>query len=181
MKKIVFIIIFIAIAVVVWAGIKKEDTGTPTVLSFADCVAAGYPITGQNPRQCKTPDGRTYAEEIAVKPTYINASPDNIVVDLPFPGAVTGKTFSVTGKARGTWYFEASFPIEVKDKDGKTIAQLPAQAQGEWMTTEFVPFNVVVSVPQTYIGPATLILHKDNPSGLPQNDASISFPITIEY
>jgi hypothetical protein len=181
MKKIIFIIILIAIAVAVWAGVKKEDAETPTVLSFADCVAAGYPISGQNPRQCKTPDGRTYAEEIAIQPTYINASADNIVVDLPFPGAVTGKSFTVKGRARGTWYFEASFPVEVLDKNGKRLTIIPAQAQGEWMTTEFVPFSVAVSVPSTYIGPATLVLHKDNPSGLPQNDASISFPITIEY
>ncbi|MFM2414968.1 MAG: hypothetical protein RI911_661, partial [Candidatus Parcubacteria bacterium] len=28
-------------------------------------------------------------------------------------------------------------------------------------------------------GPATLILKKDNPSGEPQNDASLSIPITV--
>lgn len=115
------------------------------------------------------------------KITYINATSNNIVVDLPFPGAVTGKEFSVTGKARGTWYFEASFPIEVVDMDGKLITVGIAQAQDEWMTENFVPFIAPIRIPPGYTGPATLVLRKDNPSGLPEHDASISFPITIEY
>lgn len=113
--------------------------------------------------------------------TYINASSDMIVPELPFPGAVTGKEFSVIGTARGNWYFEASFPIEVLDQDGNTLVQSYATAQGEWMTTEFVPFKGEVKIPETYIGPATLVLHKDNASGEPDKDASISFPIVIEY
>jgi hypothetical protein len=36
-------------------------------------------------------------------------------------------------------------------------------------------------VPESYIGEATLVLKKDNPSGLPNKDASISFKITVEY
>lgn len=113
--------------------------------------------------------------------TYQNSNNDLIVVELPFPGAVTGKEFSVIGKARGFWFFEASFPIQVLDKYGKVLAQGIAQAQGEWMTEDFVPFKADIKIPESYIGTATLILHKDNPSGLPENDASISFPIVIEY
>ena len=113
--------------------------------------------------------------------TYINSSADLIMVDLPFPGAVVGKEFSVIGKARGNWFFEASFPFDLRDPSGKIIAQSYAQAEGEWMTTEFVPFKGEIKVPISYIGPATLVLMKDNPSGLPEHDASVSFPIVIEY
>ena len=119
--------------------------------------------------------------------TYTNATSDLIVVELPFPGAVTDKEFSVIGKARGYWFFEASFPIEVLDKDGKSLAIGIAQAQpdpvtGEinWMTENFVPFKADIKVPTVYIGPATLVLKKDNPSGLPENDASISIPVNFE-
>lgn len=115
------------------------------------------------------------------KITYFRASPDMIVVELPFPGAVTGKEFSVVGRARGQWFFEASFPMELRDKDGNVIAVGYSQAQGEWMTEEFVPFKGELKVPQSYIGPATLVLMKDNASGLPEHDAWISFPITVEY
>lgn len=117
-----------------------------------------------------------------------NTGNDLIRIELPFPNAVTGKEFSVMGEARGLWFFEASFPIEVISSDGKVLATVVAQAQpdpetGEvnWMTENFVPFKADVKIPENYIGPATLILKKDNPSGLPENDASISFPINIEY
>jgi len=99
-----------------------------------------------------------------------------------------GKEFSVIGQARGYWFFEASFPVQLLDKDDNVLATGIAQAQpdsetGEinWMTENFVPFKADLKAPASYIGPATLILHKDNPSGLPEHDASISFPITIEY
>ncbi len=112
---------------------------------------------------------------------YDRASADLIVVELPFPGAVTGKEFSVIGKARGYWFFEASFPLELLDKDGKVLVNSFAQAESEWMTEDFIPFKGEIKVPESYIGPATLILRKDNASGLPEHDASISFPITVEY
>ena len=160
---------------------KQEETPVAEVRSFEDCAAAGYPVMESYPRQCKTPDGRTYAEEIPVHATYDNATSDTIQVDLPFPGAVTGKSFTVTGKARGPWYFEASFPVEVRDANGTVLATTPAQAKGDWMTENFVPFEAKITVPESYIGPATLVLKRDNASGLPEHDASVSIPITIEY
>lgn len=187
------ILIGIAVVLVLLVGgffalnsyIYKEKQGDPVpqenILSFEDCAHAGYPVMESSPRQCKTPDGRTYAEEIALKAVYTNASANLITVETPFPGAVTGKEFSVIGKARGYWFFEASFPIELRDKNGKVIATAIAQAQGEWMTEDFVPFKVTIKAPVSYIGQATLVLKKDNPSGLPENDASMSIPITVEY
>ena len=38
--------------------------GIPTVTSFDECVRAGYPVMESFPRQCKTPDGRNFVEEI---------------------------------------------------------------------------------------------------------------------
>lgn len=152
------------------------------VLSFADCAAAGYPVMESHPRQCKTPDGRTYAEELpAPDPTYVNASADMIRVTNPAPGAVTGKPITVMGEARGTWYFEASFPIEVRDNAGAVLATGHAEAKGDWMTESFVPFTATIAIPESYIGEAMLVLMNDNPSGMPENARSVSFPITIEY
>ena len=142
------------------------------VLIIAVMFSIGIGIFNKN----KTETGKP--KEVV---TYSNASSDLITVELPFPGAVTGKEFKVIGKARGTWFFEASFPIKVLDKDGKLLVVTVAQAKGEWMTENFVPFEADIKVPQSYIGPATLLLERDNPSGLPEHDASISFPFTIEY
>jgi hypothetical protein len=106
---------------------------------------------------------------------------EDIRVELPFPGAVTGKEFSVIGEARGGWFFEASFPVSVIAESGEVLAETYATAEGDWMTPELVPFRAEVRVPESYIGKATIILKKDNPSGLPENDNSISIPIVIEY
>jgi hypothetical protein len=188
----ILLVIVIILGTAAWFFMREKAPQTttveptPTVTSFEECAAAGYPVMESNPRQCKTPDGRTYAEEptpaqAAAQIIYKNASADKVVVTNPTPGAVTGKSFTVTGKARGTWYFEASFPVEVRDKNGTVLAKGVAQAQGDWMTEDFVPFKVDLTVPNSYIGPATLVLHKDNPSGLPQNEASVTIPFTIEY
>lgn len=109
---------------------------------------------------------------------YTNATADSIVVTTPAPGASLGSTFTVSGQARGTWYFEANFPIKVVDQNGALLVQLPVQAIGEWMTEAFVPFTVDVTVPN-YSGPATLVLEKDNPSGEAAFDASVAIPIEI--
>jgi hypothetical protein len=177
---IIFLFIIILVVVFSYFFTKYNRISTP-ILSFDDCARAGYPVIETYPRQCKTPDGLTFAEEIPERITYYNASDDLIKLDLPFPGAVVGKDFAVIGEARGAWFFEASFPVEVLDRDAKSIAIGIAQAQGEWMTEDFVPFRADIKVPETYIGPATLILKKDNPSGLAENDASIILPINIEY
>ena len=113
--------------------------------------------------------------------TYLNASGDTIQVTLPYPNAVTGKYFSIIGQARGPWYFEASFPYKILDKDGNVLTQGPVQAQGDWMTNNFVPFKVDVTIPDSYTGPATIVLHNDNPSGDPTKGSSVSFPITVEF
>jgi hypothetical protein len=121
-----------------------------------------------------------YTSQVPSGPQSVwnNADDDMIKLDLVRPGVTVLPKFIVNGEARGPWFFEASFPVEVLDKDGKQIAQGIGQAQGEWMTQEFVPFRAEVNVGE-YSGPATLVLRKDNPSGLPENDASLSVPIEV--
>ena len=102
-----------------------------------------------------------------------------VKISFPLSGASVPKTFTVKGEARGQWYFEASFPVQVKDKDNNTVGQGIAQAESEWMTTEFAPFSAPVVV-TNYSGPATLVLLKDNPSGLPENEDAVSIPIVIQ-
>ncbi len=102
---------------------------------------------------------------------------DKIVVTTPTANALIASPVVVTGKARGTWYFEASFPVKVLDANGKVLGVVPAQAQGEWMTTEFVPFTVSVPFATSTTATGTLVLQKDNPSGLPEFDAELRIPV----
>jgi hypothetical protein len=105
---------------------------------------------------------------------------DRVLVSSPKPGSTVGKTFQIRGEAPGNWHFEASFPLKVIDPKGNTLANSYCQAQGEWMTTDQVPFLCNVSITGSYSGPATLILMKDNPSGLPEHDDSIDFQVVIQ-
>jgi hypothetical protein len=83
----------------------------------------------------------------------------------------------VTGEARGSWYFEASFPVKVLDAQGNVLASGPAQAQGAWQTTDFVPFKITLTFTSPGSGGGTLRLQKDNPSGLPQNEDWLDIPV----
>lgn len=104
---------------------------------------------------------------------------DLIVVDTPLVGSEVSSPLEITGKARGYWFFEASFPIVVVDWDGKIIGQGIAQSTSEWMTQEFVPFKATITfdASSTVSNRGALILKKDNPSGLPENDDAFEIPI----
>ena len=104
---------------------------------------------------------------------------ENVNIFIPLSGATVSKSFKVAGEARGTWYFEASFPLQVHDAANNRVGGGLARAQENWMTEKFVPFVADVKV-GSYSGLATLVLLKDNPSGLPENDDSVSIPIVIK-
>jgi hypothetical protein len=102
-----------------------------------------------------------------------------ISVSAPLPGDEVQSPLTVTGEARGNWYFEASFPVRLLDGNGNELTVAPAQAQGDWMTTDFVPFSVTLTFPTPATATGTLVLSKDNPSGEPQFDDSIEIPVTF--
>ncbi len=100
-----------------------------------------------------------------------------IRVSAPTANATVSSPLVVTGEARGNWYFEASFPVRLLDANGQELAVGPAQAQGEWMTTNFVPFRISLTFATPTTPTGTLVLEKDNPSGLPENADEIRIPV----
>ena len=102
---------------------------------------------------------------------------DLITVFSPKPGEAVKSPLTVTGEARGYWFFEASFPVRLLDANGTVLVETFATAQDEWMTENFVPFSVELTFTQPASQSGQLILMRDNPSGLPENDASILIPI----
>ncbi|MBI5816882.1 MAG: hypothetical protein HZB09_00450 [Candidatus Yonathbacteria bacterium] len=121
---------------------------------------------------------------IAVAPSDGVTNTTGIETSSPFVRLITPKPndeienlLIVQGEARGNWYFEASFPVRLLDGNGKEIAVTPARAIGDWMTTNFVPFRakLMFIAPNTKEG--TLVLQKDNPSGLPENAGEVKIPI----
>ncbi|OGG87705.1 hypothetical protein A2592_01030 [Candidatus Kaiserbacteria bacterium RIFOXYD1_FULL_42_15] len=100
----------------------------------------------------------------------------------PSPNQTIQSPLTITGEARGTWFFEASFPIVVTNWDGLIVGQAIAQTKADWMTEDFVPFEATLtftSDPSAYSQKGTLIFKKDNPSGLPENDDAFEIPINF--
>jgi len=86
--------------------------------------------------------------------------------------------FTLTGEARGTWYFEASFPVRLEDMNGNLLQQTYAMAQGEWMTEDFVPFQSQVLNPEHLTATqGVLVIEKDNPSGLLEFADEVRVPL----
>lgn len=150
-------------------------------LRFPQCLNYDDPKKTACQNERTTFDLDSLVDQIinTIKPA-IELISDLLKVTSPAVNAVVSSPLKIVGQARGTYFFEASFPIELKDQDGNIIGQAIAQAKSDWMTENFVPFEAKLTFdkPNTKIG--RLILKKDNPSGLPQNDLVLEIPILIK-
>lgn len=132
-----------------------------------------------NPKASKPtePCGKS-AEEPA--PAAETRGSEAIRVTSPQPNEVVVSPLEIIGEVRGTWYFEAVFPIRLLDENGQEIGQAIAEAQEDWMTEDFVPFKAKLDFKVVGETKANLILARDNPSGLPENAAEISIPVRLK-
>ena len=160
--------------------------GWTVVIVLALVIAAMAIAVIGLPAPAKAPVATTTAPSSspATSPQQTSGTPQtaagSIVVSSPQPNASVAQSFTVSGEAPNTWYFEAVFPVQVRDDNGDVIGRGEAQAQTDWTISGTVPFTANLTVDASYHGPATLILHNDNPSGLPENDDSIAVPIVIQ-
>ena len=106
---------------------------------------------------------------------------DLIAVSSPLPQAQISSPTTVAGQARGSFYFEAVFPVELKDAGGSVIAQGQAQAQSDWTTSDYVPFVATLTFTSPGAGQAgTLVLKNDNPSGDPSKQKELDIPVLFQ-
>lgn len=141
---------------VILAGMYKYDKiSDETILNNEPLVASTTPSTS-----------KTFSKDdlISVK-----------IADEPITSPYT-----ITGIARGQWYFEASFPLELVDANGVQIARTIGTAEGDWMTTEFVPFTATFLFSTSTTKTGKIILRKDNPSGESSRDNSLTIPIIFK-
>lgn len=146
---------------------------------FATCEAAGNAIMESYPRQCRDKDGKLYVEEIAKVPeTTSSTSTANLIrVTSPLAGATVSSPVTLTGEARGYWFFEASFPVEIRAKDGTVLGIGPVQAIGDWMTESFVPFSANILFDAKGNTEGVIRFKNDNPSGEPERDMWVDVPV----
>jgi putative hemolysin len=201
-KPVMVIIAVVAVAVLVgidlWRlGVFNPPAQAPGIANPAstNCVNLGGTLEIKDTASgqvgvCHLPDGRACEEWALYRdgtctPAVADGGnaaqkADLIRLTAPLPGQTISSPLTVTGQARGNWYFEAGFPVILTDWDGKIIAQGVAQAQGDWMTTDFVPFKATLTFvvdKNVYSNRGSLILKKDNPSGLPANDDALEVPV----
>lgn len=107
---------------------------------------------------------------------------DLIRVETPLPESSIASPLVIEGEARGGWYFEATFPVVLADWDGRIIAEGYAQAQEEWMTEAYVPFQATLTfqADTSVSNRGSLILQKANPSGLPEHDDAFEYTVYFE-
>jgi hypothetical protein len=146
--------------------------------NFAECADRGYPVMESYPRQCRTPEGTLFVEEIT---PVVVATPESAIdclkLDELKPNSVVASPLTISGQAACGWYFEASFPIEIVDANGVRLTIVPAQAQTDWMTTDFVAFSTTLTFATPTTPTGKIIFHKDNASGLPEHDARVEVPV----
>ena len=175
MKRVFTVIVVVALGLIAyWQFGPKKNL---VVTNFEECLATGSAVMESYPRQCRY-EGVTYVEYIGNE----LEKADLIRLESPRPNQVIGSPLVITGEARGYWFFEASFPVFLTNWDGLIIAQGIATAQDEWMTGDFVPFKATLNFvvdENVYSNRGTLILQKDNPSGLPEHDDALEIPVLI--
>jgi hypothetical protein len=177
--------IILAIGLIIWAGysvFNNQNDNTQSVTDFTSCAAAGNPVMESHPRQCRSADGKLYIEDIDditdTTKTFVSEKGVEIKINDWSDNKQISSPITITGEVPGNWSFEASFPVVLVDWDGLIIAEKPATLTGDWMTTDYVPFSVTLEFDKpTVKNNGSIILQRDNPSGLPENDDAVEIPI----
>ena len=123
------------------------------------------------------------AESLASPPRRapVNGAPPPgsgaVLLDTPKPNQLAQSPLWVVGRARGTWFFEAEFPVRLFDGNDSVMTWGSARANGEWMTPDYVPFALTLNFNPPKTDTGTLVLEKSNPSGLPEHAASTRIPL----
>lgn len=192
-SKILLIVLVVVLATGVWLGVRLILGGPEDAWICADgeWVMRGAPGApkpaepcGEEPVFCAQDaklcaDG-SYVARVAPDCEFAPCPKEDLIrVESPAADTEVPSPIAIRGEARGTWYFEASFPVKLYNKAGELIVQSYATAQGEWMTENFVPFTAELEYSVDSRQAGTLVLEKDNPSGLPENSDEIRIPVVL--
>lgn len=176
MTKTKLVLIIAIVVALIYAAFAFDIPYRSTVDDFDTCVAAGNGVMESFPRQCRDKNGNLYREEVG----GTISSSDKVFLESLASGAKISSPVKLSGQARGPWYFEASFPIEVVAADRVTVlGQGHATAKGEWMTSAFVPYTATVQFDRGTQTSGFIRLKRDNPSGDPVRDEHVDIPVAF--
>lgn len=150
------------------------DSIKSAINDFESCVKAGNAIMESYPRQCAA------GEKVYVEKINEEKNSDLIILEKPQEGEKITSPLTIEGRARGNWFFEATFPVYLADSNGVIIAEGSATAKSDWMTGDYVPFSAMLDFETQKNGKSgSLILKKSNPSGLPDNDQAFNIKVVF--
>ena len=173
-----------------WYQAGQDDDEAAQIASFDECVEAGYEIEDNDIRECRTPDGEVFSEDLTEADAAEEVETDpqrrefesegGVKIYLDSPQHLDSVTSPVTlaGEVPGSWSFEGDFPIELRNENDETILTVPGTLQGDWMTEDHVPFEVEIEFSGVEQGSeGALVLIKDNPADKPELDDELEVPI----
>jgi hypothetical protein len=137
---------------------------------------------GQLPAVPNQPETTPGAIENERTLSRIGNGAELVSVSNPIANQTINSPASIKGRAPGYWFFEATAPVSVVNWDGLIIGEGFVTAEGDWMTTELVPFDGQVSFESSDDTPSNwgwVILRRQNASGLPENDAAVEIPVFL--
>lgn len=149
-----------------------------TILVFALAVSGCVQMQTQEDELPPIEDTQTDTQDDP-KPDEEVFKTDNFIVDSPNANSKISSPIEITGSAKGTMYFEGSFEIKILDENENELGKGPATAQSDWMTENFVPFKATITFNKPVTKSGFVLLKKDNPSGLPENDLEVKMPVTF--
>ncbi len=155
MKNIILIVLGLVVLAGAWFLIRKPSSA-PSV---------DYTVVNNNTTTTTNDSGLTEG---------------SISIDEPKANATTTSPITLSGRARGNWFFEASAPVSVIDVSGKTLGTGHITATGDWMTTDYVPFTGSLTYTAGTSTEGYLLFMNDNPSGDPSKSVSVRIPVHIK-
>ena len=104
---------------------------------------------------------------------------DTITVLEPLRHSHVLSPLVISGRARGSWFFEAVAPVTLLDAHGTILGTGTIRALQPWTTENFISFvGTLTYRPSTTPG-GTLILKNDNPSGDPGREKELDIPVVF--
>lgn len=155
-KRYIFIILFLIVLFGVWFFVREYNPK----------VSPSNP-----PVKVSIPAGSVTGEDVSAM----------IQVYNPFVGAVIMPGVHIIGKAKGNWFFEASAPVSIVNEKNEVLITFPMTAQGEWMTTNLVPFSAVIPPFDTKGAVSgAIVFRNDNPAG-PEEGRNYMFSLPVRF
>ncbi len=180
-------ILIIVIVALLFALNGKQASAPAATPSATSTPAAGVSPTASAPASQTPTVASRYPVHVKKgvldvwysSPTTTVAS--EIQINNPPQNAVASSPLTVSGLAKGTWYFEGSMPILLTDPTGKILARGSVRAQSDWMTDGKVPFLGTLVFPRQPTGSTgVFVIHNDNPSGSAANAKEVDILVTFE-